>query len=310
MATKPTACSLDELRGLDLGSTAIWGTPSRVETVLKHLDGVCIGMLEEARKSFDTLIVVGGGTRIDAAKMWRAERRPDLRLVAIPSVWGSGAEASNIVVQSAKDKKEIRIGDQYLPDIRCVIPDLMDSLAEESARFACGDAWSHALEGFLSPLADDSVRRELSDLMRAMSELPMGKHPDWFELSARACQGQAKSSVGLVHGIAHTLERPLQIEQPGYGWGHARLCALFLYPVAQFNRQASDVFEKLLAEYELDPDLLMNKMHDLFSISDFDLVLKLLEKHWAQVVRDPCTRTNSALVRPQSLAFFIDQVLP
>ena len=88
LATKPIACSLDELRKLDLGSTAIWGTSSRVDTVLKHLDGVCIDLLEEARNSFDTLIVVGGGMRIDAAKMWRAERRPDLRLVAIPSVWG------------------------------------------------------------------------------------------------------------------------------------------------------------------------------------------------------------------------------
>lgn len=310
LATKPLACSLNELGALDLGLTAIWGTPSRVYLVLEHLAGVRIEMLEEAQINFDTLIVVGGGTRIDAAKLWRAEQRRDLRLIAIPSIWGSGAEASRIVVQTAEHKKEILAGDQYLPDIRCVIPELMASLPEETARFACGDAWSHALEGFLSPLADESVRRELADLMQAMSKLPLAKHADWFELSARACQGQAKSSVGLIHGIAHTLEGPLQIAQADYGWGHARLCSLFLYPVAQYNRQASARFETLLAEHGLDPNVLMNKMHDLFSKKDYDRALQLLKTHWAQVVRDPCTRTNSALVRSQSLSFFIDQALP
>lgn len=307
LATKPLACSLDELKRLDLGITAIWGTSQRVNSVLEHLEGVRIETLEGARHSFDTLVVVGGGTRIDAAKVWRAEQRQDLRLVAIPSIWGSGAEASCIVVNTVEHHKEFLLGDEYLPDIRCVIPELMESITYESARFACGDAWSHALEGFLSPLADESVRRELSDVLRAMSELPIGKHLDWFELSARACRGQAKSSVGLVHGIAHTLEGPLQTEQPGYGWGHARLCALYLYPVAQYNLQTSERSETLFAKYGLDSKTLMHKIHDLFSSVDYEFALSLLEKHWLQVLRDPSTRTNSALVRPGSLSFFVDR---
>ena len=37
------------------------------------------------------------------------------------------------------------------------------------------------------------------------------------------------------------------------------------------------------------------------------LALPVLEEHWRSVLRDPCSRTNSALVRPQHLSFFLEQ---
>ena len=36
-------------------------------------------------------------------------------------------------------------------------------------------------------------------------------------------------------------------------------------------------------------------------------LMPTLEEHWPRVLRDPCTRTNSALVRPGHLAYFTER---
>src|SRR5690349_15346693 len=52
-----------------------------------------------------TLVVVGGGTLIDRVKLLRKTHRPALKLIAIPSIWGSGAEVSPIAVTTDTVKK-------------------------------------------------------------------------------------------------------------------------------------------------------------------------------------------------------------
>lgn len=294
---------MPELLG-QLGRAAIWGSANRVRFLNTVFDSIPVASLEDIGDQFEVLVVVGGGTRIDTAKQWRAEQRPGMKLIAIPSLWGSGAEASCIVALNSAGKKQILIGPQFLPDYRCTVGKFAESVSDRQAQAACGDAWSHALEGFLSPLADEPLREELAHLMREMVGLPLGRHSDWFELSARACSAQARSSVGLVHGIAHTLEGPLLVSQPDLGWGHARLCSLYLYPVARFNQHTSARFDTLFGRHRLDPEKLLGIFSKLYSDSDYETAWPVFQKHWKDVLRDPNTRTNSALVRKQHLDYF------
>lgn len=304
---RPEVWTQERLAAADLGPTAVWGHPQRTAALVSQLGATLVDALNDLPAGTETLVVVGGGTRIDQAKVWRVQKCPRLRLVAIPSLWGSGAEASPVAVLDRDGHKEVLLGEQYLPDIRCIVPELLDTVPASQARDACGDAWSHALEGFLSPLADDALRAELAQLIRSMLALPLARHPDWLEASARACAGQARSGVGLVHGIAHTLEAPLRAEQPAAGWGHARLCARFLYPVMCFDRQASDKLDHLMAAHGLDADAVLARVRPLYDDADYRAALPALERLWRQVLRDPCTRTNSTLVRPQSLAYFSER---
>jgi alcohol dehydrogenase class IV len=262
--------------------------------------------LDILTNDLDTLIVVGGGTLIDKAKIWRALHAPDTQLIAIPSLWGSGAELSPVAVLNCDGKKEIRTGNELIPDICCLWPQLALSVPDHLARYACGDAWSHALEGFLSPLADSHVQQDLADVIQEMVNLPLGNDPRWFELSARACAGQARAGVGLVHGIAHSLEGHLQTEFPAAGWGHARLCSLFLWPVIEFNRQHAPKWERMTLEYQLDGEAILELLQDLHEPEFYEQVLGLLDQHWIEILRDPCSRTNSALVRPASKTFFME----
>ena len=306
MQNKPETWDLRQLLDAELGQTVVLATRSVTEKAAELLPFKHSTDLGCLRNDLDTLIVIGGGTLMDAAKAWRAAHAPKTRLIVIPSLWGSGAEVSPVAVLNRQGKKEIHVGDELIPDILCLWTELANSIPENIARYACGDAWSHALEGFLSPLADSHLQQNLAEVIQEMLRLPLGKDPRWFEPSARACAGQACSSVGLVHGIAHTLEGYLRAEFPEAGWGHAKLCSLFLWPVMEFNRQHSPKWECLMQQYNLDEAATLKFLQDLHEPDAYAQVLPLLQQHWMEILRDPCSRTNSALVRPASKSFFME----
>lgn len=249
------------------------------------------------------LIVVGGGSLIDEAKALR-QNRPGLKLVAVPSIWGSGAEASPVIVLSRAGRKEIRIDPLALPDAIVYLPELSQTVPPERQRQACGDCWAHALEGFLSPLAAPELREALAGIIGRLLALPLSFNEQWFELSALACAAQSRAGVGLVHGIAHTLEAPLREQQPEKNWHHARFCSTFLAPVMSLNQASSDKWNQLLAEYHLPEPEIWKVLHALFEPDSFRAALPLLRREWRQVLRDPCSRTNSVLVRPDWLERF------
>lgn len=277
---------LSRVAALPREETVLWVTPSVLPLVRAALPFEVDGTPSR------NLVVVGGGALIDEAKRFVHDEAPHLRLIAIPSIWGSGAEASPVVVLNREGKKEIRMGEEYLPYARAVWPELAATLPEERAREACGDAWAHAAEGFLSPLASEELRGEINSLMEEMVAVGVGNDARWFELSARAAAAQARSSVGLVHGIAHTLE-PLMP-----GWGHARLCSTYLAPVLRFDQRSGKVL----------PEGVEQEAAKLFDSTRYKDTLPTLESAWRDVLRDRNTRTNATLVRPADLQFFLDYV--
>lgn len=305
--TNPAVWSLDALLHQDLGSTVVWASPSVRERVQSTLPWPIADPAADLPAHVETLVVVGGGSLIDTAKALRHDVAPHMRLVAIPSIWGSGAEASPIVVLTHADHKEIHKDDAYLPDARAVWLDLAESVSPSLARYACADSWAHALEGFLSPLATDELRREIAVLIADMLPLPLAADARWFEASARACAAQSRSSVGLVHGIAHVLEPVLRTQQPDAGWGHARLCSVYLWPVLSLIRGASPKLTDLAQQYSVDLTRVEDISRMSYDADDYEQTLPALAANWKRVLRDPCTRTNCVLVRNDHLSFFTEK---
>ncbi len=301
-----TGAELD--RAVALAPHAVfWCLPRFAPTVRTRFGERLVDTLEDVPADATLLVVVGGGERIDRAKLWRRDARPALTLVAVPTLWGSGAEASKVVALNVDGKKAIAVDEALLPDARLIWPELASELPDWRAREACGDAWSHALEGFLSPLATHALRDELSSILRTMTTLPIANDPEWFEPSARACAAQARAGVGLVHGIAHVLEGRLAAHASERPFGHARLTSLFLRPVMALNRELSPKFDELMEEHDVDGARVLAACDELFDAAAYDEVLPVLEAAWMDVLRDPCSRTNSALVRPAHLSFFTER---
>jgi alcohol dehydrogenase class IV len=297
---RPEVWTYPQLLRQDLGRAVVWATASAREPAAS-LPWPLATALDPLPPGTETLVAIGGGSLIDEAKAFRAQRAPSVRLVAVPSRWGSGAEASPVTVLDRAGRKEIHLDPSWLPDVRVLWPELGSRLPPELARDGCADALAHGVEGFLSPLAQEPLRQEIAPLIERMIATP----PDdaaWFELSASACAAQARSSVGVVHGIAHTIEGELRRSQPRFG--HARLCAAFLWPVLRFDRTSFGKVDDLLRRHGIDPDALERAAQRLFPPADYSTALPVLQARWRDVLRDPCTRTNSALVRPASVEFF------
>jgi alcohol dehydrogenase class IV len=294
MITLPSIIPLPNVARNLTGNVVVWCTAS----VAERLGALVPWPVQTEAPSLngaDWLLAAGGGKLIDQAKVLRA-KYSSVKLAALPTLWGSGAEASPIAVLNQDGKKVIRMGPEMLPDVIVSHPEFAMTLPAELTKHACGDAWSHALEGFLSPLGTDETRADLAVVMKQMLQQPIGYSVAWFKLSALACAGQSKASVGLVHGIAHTLEGVS-------AWGHAKLCSLFLLPVMSFNQTRSPKWP-FLAEHGLDGVIVLNVLRQWFEPAAYAEALPALKEHWMKVLRDPCSRTNSALVRPADIELF------
>jgi len=125
----------------------------------------------------DTVVAVGGGSVLDAAKaaLLRYETNWQLndlfgvnkwssanpgktlkRLVAIPTTSGTGSEAtpySNIVSHAAGVKKLI-VEVAGIPEYAIIAPDLTESMPENLTRATGCDALAHLIEGLLNVGAD------------------------------------------------------------------------------------------------------------------------------------------------------------
>jgi len=185
------------------------------------------------------------------------------------------------------------------------VPELGESVSPALAKYSCGDVWSHVLEGFLSPLATSQLREEASSIIATLLDLPLSSSPEWFVMSGRACLVQARSSVGLIHGMSHVLEPVLAEQNPGE-WGHARLCTTFLHPVMNYNLSRSDKVRKLCAQHSVDLSLVLEKLKSMFELSAYQKVIALAIPLWNRITLDQCSRTNCVLVRREGFQFFND----
>lgn len=253
------------------------------------------------------VVVVGGGALIDHAKLWRLTSSGTTRLIAVPSLWGSGADSSPVAVFERDGKKVAELDQRLLPDARSVWPTLTAHVPAAAARHGWGDVWSHALEGFLSPLATDKLRGQMAVFIRdQLLPTPLQPLAQWFDLAAEACWFQSQSGVGLVHGVAHELE-PQARETLGSDFGHAHLCSIMLWPVMRFNLSRGDKVGHLFEAHGLgwsDIDARIRELHDPQA---FARLLPLIESRWTSILRHPLTRTNGVLVRPDALQYFRDK---
>ncbi|HEU5401951.1 MAG TPA: iron-containing alcohol dehydrogenase, partial [Terriglobales bacterium] len=294
---------LADLKAAALGRAYLWASPSVRSRVNKQINLPTIDLPEVLPGDAETLVVAGGGTAIDRAKHFRMSHWPALRLIAIPTLWGSGAEVSPVAVLSGQ-KKEIHFSDDLIPDQYVAWPELAQSAPHDLLRFACGDVWAHALEAFCSPLATEAIRGQAAELMNEIADYPIGFDERWFDAGAAACLLQARSSVGLIHGIAHVIEPILRSSEPMAKWGHARLCSTLILPVLNFNLSRSAKVETLAAQFGLKLDSVRAATQSLFSEADYLAVIAVAEQHWETIARDRCSRTNCILVRRDSFPFF------
>lgn len=212
----------------------------------------------------DTLIAIGGGSVLDAAKAMRLffehpeltmedltlpfldprkrvaqypQDKHQLGLIAVPTTAGSGSEVSPGAVITYENRKVTLIDYCLLPDKAIVDPTLMVSLPPNATADTGLDALTHALEGavsiFSSPYTDAFCVQSISMIFEWLPRA----FRDGADLEARSGMADASTLAGLAFsnaflGVNHALAHAIG---PRFHIAHGRANAILLPHVLRYN---------------------------------------------------------------------------
>lgn len=285
------AGSLKCLERLDMSRTFIVtggssmfknGTIAKIEEILKakgcafrvysgvaknpDTETVVAGVAAMREFNPDTVIGVGGGSSIDAAKaMVLLFEYPEItfdnilsaplpsslkrvKLVAIPSTSGTASEVTRSSIVTFKHM-EFKIGlrsNALVPGVAILDPELTMSMPQELVAETGMDAMTHAVESYLNPNADAfTTSLAVGAIEGIFSWLPASYHASTLaareKMHSYQCMAGiafANSGLGAVHGIAHALGGKFDM-------GHGQLNAICLPYVLTYNAEEPVVKEKL-----------------------------------------------------------------
>lgn len=192
----------------------------------------------------DTVIALGGGSAIDSGKaisfiytkMSGAEKP---LCIAIPTTSGTGSEATSFAVISdpSVGSKYPLVDDQMLPDVALLAPSLTVSVPPHVTADTGLDVLTHAVEAFVSPMANDFTDALAEKAVHLVFEYLPRAVKNGQDIEARerlhnaSCMaGMAfnNASLGLCHGMAHAMGELLHLS-------HGRSNAMLLPHVIAFN---------------------------------------------------------------------------
>ena len=202
-----------------------------------------------------TLVAVGGGSPIDAAKGialaavnpqrgrgldYRGEfASPALPIVAVPTTAGTGAETNAFgVVTDPQSRRKFYVGHaSTLPAAAVLDPGLTVGLPPPATAATGMDALTHALESYLSVRANPWSDGIALQVIRMIAVHLPRAYADGQDLEARAQMllaahmagiGMATTGLGLCHAVGHALGGRFDI-------AHGVALTMLLPEVLRFN---------------------------------------------------------------------------
>lgn len=228
-------------------------TPDPTFTVIEE------GLRQSLEAECDSIIAIGGGSVIDAAKMIAMSqgnncqpkqligilkaRKPSVPLYCVPTTAGTGSEATlgAVVSDDKTHQKSLSIDPRMVPLAAAIDPVIMKGMPAHITADTGIDVLTHALEAWMSVNASvETDYYAASAVKSVMHYLPLA-YKDGGDLKAREEMGIAahyggiafnKAGLGYVHAIAHQLGAYYSIP-------HGRANAIVLPYVLDVNRDAS-----------------------------------------------------------------------
>jgi len=213
----------------------------------------------------DLLIAFGGGSSIDAAKVISILVRnkgsvkdfvgvPEfgndpVPVIAIPTTAGTGSEVTlvAIVTDEAQKLKLVVRSPQILPSTVLLDPTLLTSLPPEMIAYTGMDAFSHAVESFLSvrsnPITEQLALAAVKLIYQSL--IPFKENSQDTELASSMLHASCLAGIAFTNsglGAVHALAHPIGSH---YHLSHGLTCALFLHQVLKENKDSA------LKKYEI-----------------------------------------------------------
>ena len=269
------------------------------------------------------VIALGGGKVLDFAKLahrtnlnecthdeWIQKEKiqpvESETLLAIPTTPATGSEISRVAVFMGKNSKMPIFQKNFCPDMMGYFPGLLNYLPREKLIHSLFDSLSHALEGWLSPLATSFLKeiaqtyaaKILNNLETLLEQKSMKLNPlSVFVDGTMAGFVQSYTSVGLTHSLAHAFEFLHPQEN------HGKLIMNLMSLVFSFNAEKTPKVELLFKALNYPFGKFKNLLKEARNkYGVCNVLVEPNEDNINLVFRDPCTRTNCRLVRKENVA--------
>lgn len=230
----------------------------------------------------DTIIALGGGSPMDAAKiMWLLYEHPesdfknlsmtfmDIRkriynfptlrekanFIAIPTSAGTGSEVTPFaVITEEKTGIKYPLADYELtPDIAIIDVELMMNMPKGLTAASGVDALTHALEAYVSVLATEYTNGLALEAIKLIFEyLPLAYEEGSLNIKAREKMAHASTMAGMAFanaflGVCHSIAHKLG---SAYNIPHGVSNALMITEVIKFNATDNPVKQTAFPQYE------------------------------------------------------------
>ncbi len=293
----------------------------------------------------DLILAVGGGSPMDCAKGIGVVvsnggfindfegvdeiARPVPPLIFVPTTAGSSADVSQfaIITDSKRNLKIAIISKMVIPDIALVDPATTVTMDADLTASTGMDALCHSFEAYVSnassPLTDmaaaSAARLVFENLLGAYREPGNMRYRDNMMMaSLMAGLAFSNASLGLVHGMAHSLGGALDL-------AHGECNALLLEEIVKYNYpSAPEKYDRLASQIGITIDTIeserkaevissciANLRIDLgitARLKDMGVSLSQLPRLAEFAFQDPCLATNPREASVEEIELIFNEV--
>lgn len=183
----------------------------------------------------DTVLALGGGSAMDAAKAMVFFSGTSPRLIAVPTTSGSGSEVTDFAILTHEGVKHPLIDPKLRPDLAIIDPELVTGLPPALIADGGFDVLTHALEAYASrnaspftdALAKDAFRTTFQSLHRSFTGDQTAR-AQVHTAATMAGLAFTNAGLGLCHALSHSLGGQFHLP-------HGRLNAIVLPAVLARN---------------------------------------------------------------------------
>lgn len=201
----------------------------------------------------DFIVAVGGGSAIDVAKGIKYYSKKDIKILAVPTTAGTGAEVTRFAVLYRNADKESVRSYEIIPDYQIFDYETLKSLPDNQKVVTSLDAFCHSVEAFWSKNSTEESKKYSADALELFTkyfEAYMNNEEKAYEKMMK-CSELAGRAINIAQTTSpHAFSYKLHKLKDFYHGQAVAVCFAYIWKYMLENCPTAEL-EILLAETEI-----------------------------------------------------------